>query len=213
MASTRILLVRHGATTASAEEKFAGATDVELSPDGLSQVRRLSERLHSMRIDAAYASPLRRAMLTATTIVDPHNLSPIPKSELREIDHGHWEGVPHKEVEQRFTDEYRAWSADPVNTIIPGGESGRQVLDRALPAFQSIVQRHVGQTVLVVSHKATNRLVIAALLGIDLRRYRDRLDQDLACLNVLEFASPAEARLVLLNDTSHYDPHLSHPRS
>jgi probable phosphoglycerate mutase len=92
-----------------------------------------------------------------------------------------------------------------VNTTIPGGESGRAVLDRALPALRTIVAKHRGQTVLVVSHKATNRLLIAELMGMDVRRYRDRLDQDLACLNVLDFADANNARLVLMDDTSHYE--------
>lgn len=58
---------------------------------------------------------------------------------------------------------------------------------------------------LVVSHKATIRLVLCGLLGIDARGYRDRLDQSPACLNVLDFRDPVRARLTLFNDTSHYD--------
>jgi probable phosphoglycerate mutase len=206
MAITRILLVRHGATTASAEEKFAGASDVDLSPEGLSQVRKLAGRLRNVRIDAAYCSPLKRAILTATTVAQPHGVTPVQLAALREIDHGHWEGIPHGQVEHQYAAEYAAWSADPFDTVIPGGESGRAVLDRALPAIEKIVADHAGQSVLVVSHKATNRLVIAALMGIDVRRYRDRLDQDLACINVLEFRAPADARLVVMNDAAHYDP-------
>jgi probable phosphoglycerate mutase len=58
--------------------------------------------------------------------------------------------------------------------------------------------------VLVVSHTATNRLLICGLGGIDPRRYRDRLGQDLACLNIIDFKDPATPRIVLMNDTSHY---------
>jgi probable phosphoglycerate mutase len=202
---TRILLVRHGATVASAEEKFAGSSDVDLSPDGLQQAKALGRRLRDVRIDAAYCSHMHRAILTAQTILAPRALAPIQTPELREIDHGHWEGIVHKEVEAKYAAEYAAWSADPVNTTIPGGESGRAVLDRALPALRTIVAKHRGQTVLVVSHKATNRLLIAELMGMDVRRYRDRLDQDLACLNVLDFADANNARLVLMDDTSHYE--------
>ena len=79
------------------------------------------------------------------------------------------------------------------------------IIPRPLMFVMRIVGDHPGETVLVVSHKATNRLVIAALLGIDPRRYRDRLEQDLACLNVLDFSSPVNARLALFNDTSHYE--------
>jgi len=78
------------------------------------------------------------------------------------------------------------------------------VLARALPAIREIVVRHAGQNVLVVSHKATIRLLLSSLLGFDPRGYRDRLDQAPACLNVLDFRDSVRARLMLFNDTSHY---------
>ncbi|HVO20609.1 MAG TPA: histidine phosphatase family protein, partial [Anaeromyxobacter sp.] len=61
-----------------------------------------------------------------------------------------------------------------------------------------------GRTVLVVSHKATLRLLLSSLLGIDPRGYRDRLDQSPACLNVVDFKDPVRARLMVFNDVSHY---------
>jgi probable phosphoglycerate mutase len=198
---TRILLVRHGATTSSADERFAGSSDVELSAEGAAQVRALGERLRGVRIDAAYCSTMHRAIATCQAVAGPHGLTPIRLAALREIDHGHWEGLPHKQVESRFAAEYAAWSADPLNTIIPGGESGASVLKRALEAIGQIVREHDGQSVLIVSHKATNRLLISQLMGMDPRRYRDRLAQDLACLNILDFRSPEDAQLVVLNET------------
>jgi broad specificity phosphatase PhoE len=63
---------------------------------------------------------------------------------------------------------------------------------------------HAGQCVIVVSHKATLRLVLSSLLGFDARGYRDRLDQSPACLNVVDFRDPVRTRLMLFNDTSHY---------
>ena len=200
---TRILLVRHGATTSTADDRFAGSSDVELSPQGIAQVQRLSDAMKSVPMDAAYCSNMNRAIRSAEIIAHPHGIEPTVDRDLREIDHGHWEGVPHKEVEQKFAAEYRAWSADPINTAIPGGESGKMVLDRALRAMQRVLAKHAGQSVLVVSHKATNRLLLAAWLGFDPRRYRDRLAQDLACLNIIHFRE-AGPQIVLVNDTSHY---------
>jgi probable phosphoglycerate mutase len=202
MAATRMLLVRHGATTSSAENRYAGATDVELSAEGVEQVRRLARRLAKERIAAAYCSPLKRANASATALAAAHGLDPIVDPALREIDHGPWEGLTAAEIEQRYPDDYAAWSRDPFDTVI-GRDSGRAVLERALPAIERIVREHAGQTVLVVSHKATIRLVIAKLMGMDPRRYRDRLTQDLACLNILEFRAPDSAKLLLFNDTSH----------
>ena len=202
--ATRILLVRHGATTSTADDRFAGSSDVELSADGIAMVTKLSQRLAGVRIDAAYSSHMRRAIDSAAIVAKPHGITPVARPDLREIDHGHWEGVPHKEVEEKFAAEYAAWSADPLNTTIPGGESGRDVLNRARAAMEQIVRQHAGRTVLIVSHKATNRLLLADFLGFDPRRYRDRLAQDLACLNTILFRGAAGAQVQLMNDTSHY---------
>ena len=201
---TRILLVRHGSTLFSAEERFAGSSDVELSEDGRKLVRKLAARLKKTRIDAAYCSDMRRTVETARILTKPHRLKATPLSALREIDHGVWEGMVHKKVEKKFAAQYAAWTADPFTTAPPGGESGLHVLARALPALHQIVADHPGQTVLVVSHKATNRLLLCSVLGIDPREYRDRLAQDLACLNVLDFKDPPHAQAITINDTGHY---------
>lgn len=84
---------------------------------------------------------------------------------------------------------------------------------RALPVLRSLVLKHPGQTIAVVSHKATLRLLLCSLLGIDARGYRDRLDQAPACLNILDFKDAVRARLMLYNDTSHYTPHVRRPEA
>ncbi len=110
----------------------------------------------------------------------------------------------HKEVERRFSAEYKAWNFDPLLAAPPGGETGLAVLARSLPALRQIILDHDQQTVAVVSHKATNRLLLSSILGIDPRLYRARLGQDTACLNVIEFRDPTSGRVKRLNDISHY---------
>jgi broad specificity phosphatase PhoE len=202
---TRVFLVRHGATPLTADDRFAGSSDVPLGPEGHIQVERLAERLAAAPLAAVYSSPLRRSVTTATVVASPHGLVPVLADGLREIDHGRWEGLRRDEVQRMFPEEYAAWERDPVNLAPLGGETGQQVLARALPVMNDIILRHAGQSVLVVAHKATNRLLIANWLGIELRSYRDRIEQLPACLNLLDFKSPGQARLVLLNDVSHYD--------
>ncbi len=202
--STRLYLVRHGATTLTAEDRFSGATGVDLSDEGRRQVQSLSERLEEENIRAVYTSPLSRTVETATVLARPHGLVPQTEDGLREISHGRWEGLSRREVEERFHDEYMAWEADPFTVAPEGGESGVSVLARALPVIRAIVARHDQQCVLVVSHKATLRLIISSLLGFDPRGYRDRLDQSPACLNVLDFKDAVRVRLMLFNDVAHY---------
>jgi len=199
-----MFLVRHGETSVASEDRFAGSTDVALSAGGRLQAERLAARLSSERIAAAYCSPMQRTRDTAAIVAAPHRCDVAPRDGLREIGHGHWEGLRRSDVETRFAEEYAAWEEDPFTFAPAGGESGVQVVARALPVVRDIVVAHPNQSVLVVSHKATIRLIIATLLGFDARGYRDRLDQLPASLNVLDFKTPVRVRLVLFNDVSHY---------
>jgi probable phosphoglycerate mutase len=205
--ATRLFLARHGATQLTAENRFSGAVGVDLSEEGRRQARRLAERLADDALTAVYCSPLSRTVETAELLARPHGLTPLRRDGLREISHGRWEGLTRDEVEERFGDEYASWEADPFTFAPEGGESGLAVLARALPVIREIVLAHEGKNVLVVSHKATLRLLLSSLLGFDARGYRDRLEQSPACLNVLDFKDPVRARLMLFNDVSHYQDH------
>jgi len=209
--TTRLYLVRHGATPLTAEDRFSGAENVHLSEEGRAQVHQLARRLKDDDINAIYCSPLDRTMETANIIAEPHHMSLVSNDGLREISHGHWEGLTRKEVESQFLDEYNAWESDPFTFAPQGGESGISVLARALPVIREIVVSHQDKNILVVSHKATLRLIISSLLGFDARGYRDRLDQAPACLNILDFKDTVRARLMLFNDISHYADHPHRP--
>ena len=204
MTITRLLLVRHGATTATQEDRFSGSSGAELSEQGRWQAERLGERLSQHDITAIYSSPLSRALDTARIVAGHCRLEPITRDGLQEIGHGHWEGMKREDVEREFGAEYASWEEDPFTVAPAGGESGLAVLARALPVILEVVTAHSGGQVLVVSHKATLRLILSSLLAFDPRGYRDRLDQAPACLNVLDFRDPVRARLMLFNDTSHY---------
>ena len=210
--TTRLYLVRHGATQLTTEDRFSGAANIYLSDQGRGQVEHLAGRLADDDISAIYTSPLERTLETAVLLAKPHGLTPTPYDDLREISHGHWEGLTRQEVEERFPEEYTAWEADPFTFAPQGGESGISVLARALPVIREIVVNHRDKNVLVVSHKATLRLILSSLLGFDARGYRDRLDQAPACLNILDFKDAVRARLMLFNDISHYADHPHRPQ-
>ena len=201
---TRIFLIRHGATVLTDEDRFAGETDVQLSDVGRQQARRLSARLAGEKIAAVYASDLGRTMETAHLLAEPHQLEVQPRPGLREISHGHWEKMTRKEVEAKYPQEAAEWDKDPFTFAPLGGESGLAVTARALPTLIDLVRAHIGENIMVVSHKATIRLLLSTLLGFDPRRYRDNLDQSPAALNIVDFKDCTRARLTLFNDTSHY---------
>jgi len=161
---TRVFLVRHGATVLSAEDRFAGATDVELSEEGREQTRRLAERLSDEKIAAVYASPMGRTVETARILAAPHDIEVQTRDGFREISHGHWEGMKRLDVEEKFPQEMAEWEKDPYTFAPAGGESGLAVTARALPALIDLVREHPGENILVVSHKATIRLLLSSLL-------------------------------------------------
>lgn len=203
--TTRIFLIRHGATALTEESRFAGASsDVPLSDEGRRQAQQLAARLAGIPFAGIYASPLGRAMETARILAAPHNLNITPVDALREIDHGHWDAMTRDEVEQQFPEEYAAWEEDPFSFAPAGGETGLAVTARALPALLDIVRAHDDHSVLVVSHKATIRLIISSLLGFDARMYRDHLDLSPASLTIIDFKNVFQARLTVYNDTAHY---------
>ncbi len=204
MDTTRLYLIRHGATKSVAEDRFSGGSEVDLSEEGRWQAACLAKRLADDHISAFYCSPLGRAVETAAIISNPYQITPTQRDGLREIHHGHWESLTRAEVERQFPEEYRSWQEDPFTFAPTGGESGVMVMARALPVIREIVVNHAGQSVAVVSHKATIRLILCSLLGFDARGYRDRLDQSPACLNIIDFKDPVRARLMLFNDVSHY---------
>src|SRR2546423_15305221 len=137
---SRIFLVRHGATVLTAEDRFAGATDVELSNEGREQVRRLGVRLAGEKIVAIYASPMGRTVETARILAEPHSLEVQMRGGLREISHGRWEQMTRKEVEAALPEEASAWDKDPYTFAPVGGESGLAVTARALPVLMDIVR-------------------------------------------------------------------------
>lgn len=202
---TRVLLVRHGSTELSAEDRFAGATNVQLSDGGRSQAVGLSRRLREVPIHAFYASPMDRTMETARILAEPHGLVVQERHAFLEINHGKWEGLTRLEAETQFAAQYRRWEEDPYNFSPEDGETGLALTARALPCLLELVALHDGETLCVVSHKATIRLLLSSLLGFDPRRYRDHLDLNPASLTILDFRDQVHARLTVYNDVAHYD--------
>ncbi len=200
---TRVLLVRHGATEWSGEDRFAGTSDVVLTEQGRRQAGRLAERLAAERIAAAYSSPLSRALETAEILAEPHRLRPIVVDSLREMDFGDWEGRDRRDVMAEYAPVYGAWTRDPATVRAPHGESGFDVAARAVAAVKELARAHTGEAILVVAHRSVNRIVLCQLLGIGLAGYRERLSQDLAALNCVRIDARGRGHLLLLNDTSH----------
>ncbi len=199
----RLLLVRHGNTTLNSAERFWGRTDVALSEEGTWQAERLRDRLADDTIDAIYASPLSRTMTTAEIIASRHQREIIPCPELREIDFGEIEGLAYAEINERYPDFARLladWRARPR---FPGGESHDELNQRVLQFLPRLEQHQPGETILIVAHSGTLRLLICNLMEMAMHYWR-QLRMGLASLSILD-TYPQGGILNLLNDISHLE--------
>lgn len=203
--ATRVLLVRHGDTVASKDGRFTGATDIPLSKEGRVHASELAVRLARYPLDAIYASSMQRARETAGFTARVHGMEVIPVPDLREMNHGVWDGKNRQEIAEQYgTAQIDEYNRDAFHFRPEGGENGEDVLKRAAPALSQLVKKHDGQSILVVAHKTTNRLLLCHFVGIDPQLYREKLAQRPACLNVLMFPNENDAQLLLLNDIGHY---------
>jgi broad specificity phosphatase PhoE len=201
---TTMLLLRHGATDANLCRPYrlqGLRPDRELAAVGLEQARAAADALRSFPIEKAYCSPLRRAVATARCLADSLGIPLEVEPGLVEADVGLWADLSWEEVERRWPEAYRAFHANPERRGYLGGENLGEVRARVLPVVARLVERHRGQTLLVVGHGVVNRVLLAHWLGLPLHRSR-KLAQDNGGYSVVEFR-PGLASVRAVNETGH----------
>ncbi len=198
----RIYLIRHGETQWNKAMRFQGHRDIPLSEKGLEQAMALSCRLSSENIKSVYSSDLVRAVETADQIAKPHGLEVIKESALREINFGQWEGLTYNEIKVNHGELIAKWWKNPMENSTPGGEKLSQLVNRIVPVVRNIVERHMGENVVVVCHGGTVKALIGTILHMDLNKYW-KIRQDNASLNILEFQDWDSGTVTLLNDCHH----------
>ncbi len=199
----RILLFRHGMVD-GAKGVFYSQRDVPLSRQGEKQVHAWCARLEDLDVAAVYSSDLSRCLFQAQAMGRVWGRKVRALRELREVHFGEWTGLSWDDIEKR----YPGWMARRMEDLAgfrpPGGENLEDVRQRALGALMSIVEKHGGKTVAVVSHGGVNRVILASIIGLPLGNIFS-LGQDFACLNLLDFYPDGYSVLQALNITlSHY---------
>lgn len=200
-------MVRHGQTDHSRENRFCGSIDPPLNEVGRRMAEALGSAYGSRRWDAVYCSPSARARETAAALASRAGVAVTLDEGLREIAYGEWESLRHEDVQERWPEAYAYWAADTASRGAPGGETAFQVAARAALVIERVRARHADGRVLVVSHKATLRILTCALLGMDVRLFRDRIAQPVAAVTRFD-VRPSGAMLALLGDVSHLPPEL-----
>ena len=195
-------LVRHGDTMQAPEGYFAGDIDPPLTDRGREQAERVARVAERLKLSAIYVSPKLRARQTAEPILRACHLEPIVEEGLREIAYGAWEGRKESDIRREDPERFTAWTQDPALVSPPGGESAFAIAARALPVLGRARREHPSGNVLFVSHKATIRIIVCALLGMPLGRFRDRVACPTASLTTFEFGERG-GMLIRLGDVSH----------
>lgn len=206
--SLTLYFLRHGQTTLSRDDNFCGSgLDPELTAEGLEMARAFALSYQSKPWAAIYASSLRRTMQTAQPLCDLVQMKVETRDDLQEIAYGRWEGLSKETVAEKYKDDYVKWLADPARNAPTGGELASAVAERALRIIGEIRERFSDGNVLVVSHKATIRILLCSLLGIDVGGFRYRLGCPVSSLSTVEFTANGPM-LQTLADRSHLDERL-----
>jgi broad specificity phosphatase PhoE len=203
----RCYLLRHGETAFSQSGAHCGAIDVPLTAAGEAMAQAFATAYQSTTWTAIYASPMQRAQATAAPIAQATGLTPLLRDGLKEINYGEWEGKDKATVMRDFGADYDRWLTEPAWNAPTGGETAVQIANRAMAVIAEITAQHTNGNILIVSHKATLRIILCSLLGIDLGRYRDRIDYPAASLSVVRFGQYGPM-LESIGDRAYMSPEL-----
>jgi len=201
--SLTLYFLRHGQTDLSRKDSFCGSgLDPELTAEGLEMAQAFAAAYRAKPWRAIYSSSLRRAITSAQPLCDDLAMSLQVRADLNEIGYGKWEGLTRETVEREYHDDYVSWLADPAWHAPTGGELAVMIARRGLQVVEEINQKFKDGHILVVSHKATIRIILCGLLGIDVGRFRYRLVCPVGSVSIVEFTSEGPL-LHALADRSH----------
>jgi probable phosphoglycerate mutase len=167
-----LYLVRHGETEWHSENRYAGITDVALTPKGVEQGIKLAEWAKGEELDLIVTSDLSRAFITATPSILATNVAHKVDSRFREVDFGLGEGLTSNEMQLKFPEARNAFIAAPADSALPNGEKGTDAVNRAFDALFEIISVDRPLKVLLVAHSTLGRLMLCGLTGIRLNSYR-----------------------------------------
>ena len=198
-----LYLVRHGQTAHNRDGVSLGRADVPLSPLGELQAAAVARTLAGHRLDRVFASPLDRAMRTASALAAERHLPIEVRPELIELDAGDAEGLTFPELRDRFGDFLREWAGPHGHeAVMPGGESMAD-LDRRLTPLVDDLHGMAHEAIAVVSHNFVLRVLFCRLIGLSVASFRT-MSFDVASISALALERDRVA-VVRLNDCCHLD--------
>lgn len=164
----QITIIRHGETEWNKLMQLQGHTDSPLTKLGFKQAEQLSEFIKHRKFDVLISSDLDRTLLTAR-IINKHLGLPIIKNELlRERSFGIMEGLTLPEIQDKYSQTYKAYKSRKSTYEIPDGESLVQFNKRIIESIQTIAKENDGKSVLLVAHGGVLDCIIRYIFKMDL---------------------------------------------
>ena len=203
--ATNVLLIRHGQSRGNAERRFGGHTATPLSARGRNQAQATARTLKSESVTAIYSSDLARAMETAQPLAKLTGLPVNGTSAFRERSVGVMEGLTFEDAAQQHPDQYAALLRRDFEHVLTGGESYRQLLDRAWQKLDEIIAQHKGGRIAVFSHTGTICILALHLMGaLDAPELKPVWITSANCgVTRFELRDDGFVRVMNLNDTRH----------
>lgn len=198
MKSTTIIFVRHGLTDWNVEGRWQGYTDIPLNATGRAQARAAAQRIAKWPVEAIYTSDAKRAAETAEIIGRAMSMEPIRDKAWRERYLGELEGLTTKQIQEKYP--HLVLSRAFIDA--PGGETYEQLRHRVLESWEELLEDHEGNTILIVSHGGTLRLIISHVLGLPDRFYAPFWFGNTGITKVVVHGD-GRTQVTVLNDTSH----------
>jgi alpha-ribazole phosphatase len=199
---TKVIFIRHGQTEWNVTGRYQGQSDVKLTEEGKKQAEKLADNFPVAKVDAVYASDLCRAMVTAETIAAKFGLKVQAEPAFRELSFGDWEGLTYQQIVDKWEEAMANFLQHPDILEIPGGESFPAVQQRAMKRLNELIEKHDGQTIVVVAHGAVLRTMLTAALHMPLQ-YLWSIRQFNTAVNIVRYDSDANPTVELLNSTAH----------
>jgi broad specificity phosphatase PhoE len=203
--ATNVLLIRHGQSRGNAERRFGGHTATPLSARGRNQAQATARILKSESVTVIYSSDLARAMETAQPLAKLTGLPVNGTNAFRERSVGVMEGLTFEDAAQQHPEQYAALLRRDFEHVLTGGESYRQLLDRAREKLDEIIEENRGGKIAVFSHTGTICILALHLMGaLDAPELKPVWISSANCgIARFELRNDGFVRVLSLNDTNH----------
>lgn len=175
----RIYLSRHCKTAWNLQGRLQGTVDLPLADVGVEQARTNFPAVQKLGVNRIVCSTARRASETAQIYGELLGLPIHKMAQLRELDHGKWEGKKVGELLANQSSGYAQWLSNPGGIAIPGGSEIVQVAQhRFAQAIRHAGTSFRGESLLIIGHKHINALFLCELLNQPLASFRTHIVED-----------------------------------